>query len=255
MTDEAKNRGTSEAQDENRFEPVVGRRCGAVKVDGHAFNVCNRTKGHADEHERWSHTGIRIDVWPISDDAVDDMARGYAACRELCLSALAGWPAIQAIVASKLGSGEQSTDYDPSALKRRISELEADLADPWVIEALNRLEAGEDDCVADAIALLRQSTKGRPESAAAIAKRLGFKPHSLAPDVAAGRSTDYDQIRADERLCTADRIWRWLDQNGFPQAAKASFEVRELFFFPEREQTDRKLGDQKRAAQKRSDGT
>ena len=54
--------------DESRYEPERRLRCNAVKRDGDVAMVCNRIVGHPDEHERWSHTGIRIDIWPRAPD-------------------------------------------------------------------------------------------------------------------------------------------------------------------------------------------
>jgi len=50
--------------------------------------------------------GDLLDLRPETNDVkaeADCMAHGYAVCREICLATLAGWPAIQAIVSSRLG--------------------------------------------------------------------------------------------------------------------------------------------------------
>lgn len=51
-------------RDDSRYEPDHSKRCNDVLVRGKVFCVCNRRQGHQDEHERWSYTGVRVDVWP-----------------------------------------------------------------------------------------------------------------------------------------------------------------------------------------------
>jgi hypothetical protein len=75
-------------RDENRFEPVREKRCHAPSPEhceggaGVPKAFCNRTLGHADEHERWSHTGIRIHVWPQAASDGGDTAHEGAYDKE-----------------------------------------------------------------------------------------------------------------------------------------------------------------------------